>query len=91
MIITKKSVARRTVLRGIGASVALTDGNPHTHHDLPLVVAGSAAGRLHSGRHLRYPRETPMNNLLLSLLDIAGVPTGQLGDSTGKLEGLSKA
>ena len=70
---------------------SLSDGNQHTHHDLPLVLAGSAAGRLRGGRHLRYPRETPMNNLLLSMLDVAGVPTEQLGDSTGRLEGLTYA
>ena len=70
-----------------GSSIA--DGNQHTHHDLPIVLAGSGAGRIKGGRHLRYPRETPMNNLLLSMLDLAGVPTEQLGDSTGRLEGLT--
>ncbi len=68
---------------------SLSDGNKHTHHDLPLVLAGGGAGRLRGGRHLRFPRETPMNNLLLSMLDAAGVPIDRLGDSTGKLEGLS--
>ena len=68
---------------------SLSDGNQHTHHDLPLVLAGGAAGQLRGGRHLRFPRETPMNNLLLSLLDAAGAPTERLGDSSGKLEGLS--
>jgi hypothetical protein len=68
---------------------SINDGNRHTHHDLPLVLAGGGAGQLQGGHHLRYPSETPMNNLLLSLLDKVGVPTEQLGDSTGKLEGLS--
>lgn len=70
-----------------GSSIA--DGNQHTHHDLPIVLAGGGAGRLKGGRHMRFPRETPMNNLLLSLLDLAGVPTESLGDSTGKLDGLT--
>ena len=70
-----------------GSSIA--DGNQHTHHDLPIVLAGGGAGRIKGGRHMRFPRETPMNNLLLSLLDLAGVPTPELGDSTGKLEGLT--
>ncbi len=70
-----------------GSSIA--DGNKHTHHDLPIVLAGGGGGRIHGGRHLRYPRETPMNNLLLSMLDLAGVPTERLGDSTGRLEGLT--
>ena len=68
---------------------SISDGNQHLHHDLPIVLAGGAAGQLRGGRHLRFPRETPMNNLLLSMLDLAGVPTDSLGDSTGKLEGLT--
>ncbi len=67
---------------------SISDGNQHLHHDLPLVLAGGAAGQLRGGQHLKFARETPMNNLLLSLLDYAGVPTEQLGDSTGRLEGL---
>ena len=68
---------------------SISDGNRHLHHDLPLVLAGGGGGRLRGGRHLRYPRETPMNNLLLSLLELAGAPTERLGDSTGRLEGLT--
>ena len=70
---------------------SISDGNQHLHHDLPILLAGSGAGRVRTGRHLRYPRETPMTNLLLSMLDLAGVPTEHLGDSTGRLEGLTTA
>jgi hypothetical protein len=66
-----------------GSSIG--DGNQHTHHDLPIVVAGGGAGKLKGGRHLRYPYETHMNNLLLTLLEKAGVRVEALGDSTGKL------
>jgi Protein of unknown function (DUF1552) len=68
---------------------SLSDANRHTHHDLPICLAGGGAGQLRSGRHVRYPQETPMNNLLLNLLDKVGVPTETLGDSTGKLAYLS--
>jgi hypothetical protein len=68
---------------------SISDGNMHTHVDLPLVLVGSASGQIKSGRHLRCAKETPMNNLLLSMLDKVGVPTETLGDSTGKLERLS--
>ena len=68
---------------------SLSDGNKHTHIDLPVALVGGGGGKLKGGRHLRYPSETPMNNLLLSMLDKAGVPTETLGDSTGKLEHLS--
>lgn len=70
---------------------SISDGNQHLHHDLPILLAGSGAGRVRTGRHLRYARETPMTNLLLSMLDLAGAPTEQLGDSTGRLEGLTTA
>jgi hypothetical protein len=65
---------------------ALSDGNQHLFTDLPLVlVAGGVAG-IKGGRHIRYPRGTPMNNLLLTMLDAANVPrVERFGDSTGRL------
>jgi hypothetical protein len=68
---------------------SISDGNAHTHHDLPLVLAGGGNGKVKGGRHIRYASETPMNNLLLTMLDKSGVPCESLGDSTGKLEHLS--
>ena len=70
-----------------GSSIG--DGNAHTHHDLPLVLVGGASSNIKGGRHIRYAPETPMNNLLLTLLDKAGVPAETLGDSTGELDQLS--
>jgi hypothetical protein len=67
----------------------LSNPNLHAHYDLPLVLVGSAAGQLKGGRHIVYKQETPMTNLLLSMLDKAGVKTETLGDSTGRLELLS--
>jgi len=66
---------------------ALSDGNLHLYTDLPLLlVAGGVAG-IKGGRHVRYPRGTPMGNLLLTMLDKANVPyVDRLGDSTGRLE-----
>jgi hypothetical protein len=68
---------------------SISDGNAHTHHDLPLVLVGGGAGQVKGGRHLRYAPETPMNNLLLTMLDKAGVPAETLGDATGKIDQLS--
>lgn len=68
-----------------GASLA--DGNRHDHVNLPLLLAGRGGGIL-PGRHLRYPSETPMCNLLVSMLNRAGVPASRHGDSTGTLRGL---
>jgi hypothetical protein len=65
------------------------DGNAHSHHDLPTLVAGGAAGQIKGGRHIRYPKDTPLNNLFVNLLDKAGIPTDKFGDSTGQLQHLS--
>jgi len=70
-----------------GAS--LSNPNLHAHYDLPIAVVGGGAGTLRGGRHLVYRTETPMTNLLLSLLEKAGVPAEKIGDSTGRLEVLS--
>jgi hypothetical protein len=67
---------------------ANSDGNAHNHDNLPILLAGRGCGTIKPGRHVRYPKETPLNNLWVSLLDRikAGVPS--LGDSTGRLSGL---
>jgi hypothetical protein len=64
----------------------MSDGNMHTNQDLPVAMVGGAAGKLKSGRHISYPKGTPMTNLYLSMLDVMGIPIDKLGDSTGKLE-----
>lgn len=61
------------------------NGNLHEHTNLPCLVAGGGGGRLQGGRHLAYKEDTPMANLLLSILDKAGVRVDDLGDSTGML------
>jgi hypothetical protein len=63
----------------------MSNSNLHNHFPLPNLVAGAGVGRLQGGRHLRYPDHTPQANLLLTLLDKAGVPEEHLGDSTGKM------
>jgi len=68
---------------------SISDGNAHTHFDLPLVLVGGGGG-IPCGRHIRFPKETPMNNLLLSMLDRVGVPIDHLGDSTGATRSLSE-
>ncbi|MFN7934520.1 MAG: DUF1552 domain-containing protein [Bryobacteraceae bacterium] len=63
----------------------LADGNRHTHHDLPVLLAGGGNGKLKPGRHVKYAVETPMANLFIAMLDKMGVTAEQLGDSNGKL------
>ena len=64
----------------------MSNGNQHTHDNLPILVAGGAAGRLKGGRHIKTDSYTPLSNLMISLLDIAGVPTDTFGESWGRVE-----
>jgi hypothetical protein len=68
---------------------AISDPNRHNHHDLPLIMAGKGGGTIETGRFIRYPDETPLNNLWLAMLERFGAPISKLGDSTGTLSGLS--
>ncbi len=62
------------------------NGNLHRHTDLPCLLAGKLGGQFQTGRHIDYPQNTPMSNLLLTILDKAGVHMDKIGDSTGPLK-----
>ena len=64
-----------------GAGMA--DSNAHASDDLPVLLAGGGGGP--GGRHVRYPADTPLANLHLTLLDRLGVPFESLGHATGPL------
>jgi uncharacterized protein DUF1552 len=66
----------------------LSDGNRHTHEDLPVLIAGHG-GDFVLGRHVVYAKGTPMTNFYLTLLDRLGVQQEAIGDSTGKIEHLT--
>jgi hypothetical protein len=66
-----------------------SDGNRHNHDDLPILLAGRGSGTIRAGRHIRYARNTPLNNLWLAMLERIGTPMDQLGDSTGRLGNLA--
>ena len=61
----------------------MSDSNSHGSYNLPILLAGNAAGT--GGRHIKYPEDTPMANLHLTLLDKMGVSIEALGDATGRL------
>lgn len=67
-------------------------GNPdvHDHIDLPILVAGGAAGRMKGARHIRYEKPVPLANVHLTLLDRAGVHLDAFADSTGKIPDLAE-
>ncbi len=70
---------------------ALSDGNKHDMHKLPLVLAGRAGGRIDSGQHLVYGEDSPLANLYVSMLDAFGAPVERFADSTGPLAGLLRS
>jgi hypothetical protein len=61
----------------------------HNRENLPLLLAGHGCGTLTPGRHVRYPRGTPLANLFLSLLDRVGVKLDRIADSTDRLPSLT--
>lgn len=66
----------------------LRDGNKHSPRNLPLVIAGSAGGRIKTGQHLVQDPNTPLANLYCCMLEAFGTPVEQFGDSTEKLPGV---
>jgi hypothetical protein len=62
-------------------------GNPnvHDHTNLPVIVAGGAAGGMKGGRHLTYKEPVPLANLHLTLMQKVGVNIDSFGDSNGKI------
>jgi Protein of unknown function (DUF1552) len=69
------------ILYGSGMS----NSNVHAHDQLPILVVGGAAGRLKGDRHIKVENDTPLSNLLVGLLEKAGVHTDYLGDSSGRI------
>jgi hypothetical protein len=67
----------------------MSDGNRHDPNNLPIVLAGRAGGSLTPGRHIASPKNTPLANLYVSMLERLGTPVQSFGDSNGPLNGLS--
>ncbi len=64
------------------------DPDRHDHSDLPILVAGGAAGKHVGGKHVRFNEPTPLSNLHLTLLQSVGVPLETFADSTGRIDAL---
>jgi len=63
----------------------ISDGNKHNHDDLPILLAGGAAGKLRGNRHVKLPQSTPICNLYLEMMAQMGVERQSFGDSTGRI------
>lgn len=67
----------------------ISDGNVHTHDQLPTILAGRGGKFISPGRHIVYQRETPVANLFATMLERMDVRPEHVGDATGRLAGLS--
>lgn len=70
---------------------SISDGNRHSPDNLPLVLAGGAGGQIRTGQHIAKPKNTPLCNLYLSMLNAVGAPIDSFGDSQAPLEELRTA
>jgi hypothetical protein len=68
---------------------SLSDGNRHDPNNLPILLGGRAGGKLQTGRHIASPKNTPLCNLYVSMLQQMDLPVSTFGDSAGALAGLS--
>ena len=63
----------------------MSNSDLHNNDPLPSAVLGRGYGKIKGGQHLHYPQDTPLANLLLTLLDRAGIAVEKHGNSTGVL------
>lgn len=77
-------LANSTILFGS----ALRDGNRHSPHNLPLLIAGQGGGRLRPGQHVQLANDSPMSNLLLTMLQSTGIKATHFADSSGPISQL---
>jgi hypothetical protein len=63
----------------------MSNGNQHIHTNLPILLVGGAAGKVKGDRHVRVADQTPLSNLIVGILNVAGVASDQYADSTGAI------
>jgi hypothetical protein len=69
-----------------GSNMANSDA--HNADPLPQMLVGLGNGKLKGGQHVHYPQDTPHANLLITILDRAGIPAEDFknfADNTGTL------
>ena len=62
------------------------NSNAHDHNDLPVLIAGTAAGRYETNRHVENPKGTPLANFFMTLAAKEDIDLASFGDSTGTME-----
>jgi len=63
----------------------MSNSNMHNQYPLPTAILGKGAGKVRGGQHINFTERTPLANVLLTMLQRAGVSIEKLGDSTGAI------
>jgi hypothetical protein len=63
----------------------MSNSNAHNQYPLPTTIIGGGCGKMRGGQHINFPERTPLANVLLTMLQRAGVKVDKLGDSTGAI------
>ena len=66
----------------------MSNSDRHNNYPLPNILVGGGAGRLKGGQHIKLPERTTLSNLLLTVLNKAGVEQKSFADSTGVIAGV---
>jgi hypothetical protein len=61
----------------------MTNGNAHDHENLPTLLVGGGAGTHKGNRHIKAAKSMPLSNLMISLMDKAGINIEKFGQSAG--------
>jgi hypothetical protein len=64
----------------------MSNGNQHNHQDLPFVLVGKAGGKLQGNRHIKMEKPTPLSNVWVTVMNLAGIPTEKYAESNGQVE-----
>jgi hypothetical protein len=62
----------------------MSNSNAHNHYPLPSAIIGGANGKIKGNQHLKYPDQTPLSNLLLTIVNRAGIAVEKVGDDGTK-------
>ena len=63
----------------------MSNSNAHNQYPLPISLVGGGYGRLRGGQHINFKERTPLANVLLTMLQRAGISIDKVGDSTGSI------
>ena len=61
----------------------MSNSDRHNNDPLPIALLGHAHGRIKGGQHLKYPQDSRMADLLVTLFDRNNLPVEKIGDSGG--------